>query len=316
MKKYFSFFAAAAMACCAVASCSKDDPKDNNGDNGNNNDNNKPSAVAISIDGDFSDWDAIKETSEDGTVYFCATGADGYKNIRNLKATSDEDYIYMCFEVSTSKLYMGDGGHHGDSWEGLGTNNAAPAPIWIYIDSDNNSKTGLTTQWVGDVDAGGPAFSDFQCDNFIQIYNWIERSTGVWDMGWQQCNVRLPENGCTDKDGKPIEGPKDGDSIEDNGSWYNYYTDVYVDGYGWSHFLDNTIITFENFKTKNNGAYYICEFAIKRSLLVDNDCVAGPDMTEIAFGVANQCNDPEGGKGGWSGIIPGDRKPATLKLVN
>lgn len=113
MKKYLSFVAAASMACLAIVSCEKN--PDGGKDDGDNNPVTTPTEVNISIDGDFSDWNAITETSSDGTVYFCATGAEGYKGLRNLKATSDEDFIYMCFEVSTSKIFMAEGGHHGDS---------------------------------------------------------------------------------------------------------------------------------------------------------------------------------------------------------
>ena len=303
MKRYFSFFAAAAMACCAVMSCDKDEPKGNNGGN-NGDDNNggdKPTEVNISIDGDFSDWDAITETNADGTVYFCADGAEGYKGIRNLKATSDADCIYMYFEVSTSKILMAEGGHHGDSWDGMGT--TTPGPIWIYIDSDNNPATGLTPHWVGDVDLGGLAFSEFQFDNGLNLYTWIATESGLWDMGWQQCNVKLPSTIVAD-----------GTSIESN-EYYKWKTDDYPDGYGWNHEKDNTIITFDNFKTKVNGSWSICELAIDRALLVDNEAKEGPQMTEIAFGIANQCSDTDG-KYGWSGLIPGDRKPAVLKLIN
>lgn len=307
MKKYFSF-AAAALACCAVISCGKDDPKGNGGENGGNE---KPvtDVVNISIDGDFSDWDAITKSSEDGTVYFCKDGAEGYKNIRNLKATSDPDFIYMYFEVSASKICMKEGGHHGDSMDGMGF--ASPAPIWIYVDSDNNSATGLKPHWIGDIDKGGLAFSDFQFDNGLNLFTWIAPETGLWDMGWQQANVKISSY----MDGDKEVVVEDGTSIED-GTNYKWITDEYPDGYGWSHFKDNTIITFDNFKTavKDNG-WAICELAINRALLVDNNGVAGPDMKEIAFGVANQSASAEG-NGGWSGIIPSDRKPAVLKLID
>lgn len=302
MKKYFSFFCAAAMTCCAIVSCNKENSGnggDNHGNGGNGGD--KPTEVNISIDGDFSDWDAITETSPDGTAYFCAQGAEGYTGIRNLKATSDADCIYMCFEVSTSKIPMKEGGHHGDSWDGMGF--PTPAPLWIYIDSDNNPATGLKPHWVGDVDLGGLAFDEFQFDNGLNLYTWIATETGLWDMGWQQANVKLQS-----------ELTPDGFTIDSN-EFYNIKTDDYPDGFGWNHEKDNTIITFENFKTKVNGAWSICELAIDRTLLVDNEAKEGPQMTEIAFGVANQCSDTDG-KGGWSGIIPGDRKPAVLKLIN
>lgn len=295
MKKYLSFVAAASMACLAIVSCEKN--PDGGKDDGDNNPVTTPTEVNISIDGDFSDWNAITETNSDGTVYFCATGAEGYKGLRNLKATSDEDFIYMCFEVSTSKIFMAEGGHHGDSWDGMGTK--TPAPLWIYIDSDNNPATGLKTHWIGDIDLGGLAFDDFQCDNGLNLYTWIATETGLWDMGWQQANVKLAE-------------VADGESFESSEN-YLWKNDDYPDGYGWNHLKDNTIITFENFKTKVNGSWSICELAIDRALLVDNNAKEGPDMTEIAFGIANQCTDTEG-KGGWSGIIPGDRKPAVLVL--
>ena len=308
MKKCFSFLAVAAMACCAVVSCDKA-PNGGNGPDDEGGVTPGISEVNISIDGDFSDWNAITESSEDGTVYFCASGADGYKNIRNLKATSDPDYIYMYFEVSASKIYMGSGGHHGDSWEGMGF--ATPAPIWIYIDSDNNPSTGLLPHWVGDIDSGGYAFSDLGFDNGLNLYTWIATETGLWDMGWQQSNVKIGSY----KDGDKEIKVEDGTSIEDSQN-YKWITDDYPDGYGWSHLKDNTIVTFENFKTKISNGWAICELAIDRSLLVDNNAVEGPDMTEVAFGVANQCTSAETGKGGWSGIIPSDRKPAVLKLIN
>lgn len=303
MKKYFSFFCAAAMACCATVSCNKANQPDNGGkpDGGNEPGGDKPAEVNINIDGDFTDWDVITETNPEGTVYYCAEPAEGYNSVRNLKATSDEDCIYMCFEVATSKILMAQGASHGNSWDGMGEGVPVPGALWIYIDSDNNPETGILPHWIGDVDNGGLAFDEFQFDNGLNLYTWIAVETGLWDMGWQQANVKLPSEICPD-----------GTSIEDS-NYYSWKTDDYPDGYGWNHEKDNTIITFDNFKTKVNGAYAICELAIDRTLLVDNEAKEGPQMTEIAFGIANQ-NSDQSGKWGWSGIIPGDRKPAVLKL--
>lgn len=299
MKKCFSFFAVAAMACCAVVSCDKDNSKDDGGSNAGNNPGTVPSVVKISIDGDFSDWDAITESSEDGTVYFCASGAEGYKNIRNLKVTSDPDYIYMCVEIATNKIKMAEGGHHGDSNEGAGF--AWPYnPFWVYIDSDNNPNTGIITHFVGDIDTGGPVFSDFAADNFVQVYNWIATETGIWDMAWSQINFK----------DVVVE---DGDSIDNCYKWPA--SALCPNGLGWAPSLDNLFVTFENFKTKINGGWAICEFAIDRAQLFNNNSEQGTEMTEIAFGLANQSGNPEGATG-WSGIIPGDRKPAVLKLIN
>lgn len=296
MKKTF-LYALAAMACFSVLSCSEKPGDDNKGDD-NQDPVETPTEINIAIDGDFSDWDAVTETSEDGTVYFCAEGAEGYKNIRNLKATSDASYIYMCVEVAVSKIKMDAGGHHGDSWNGAGFK-WPYNPIWIYIDSDNNPATGITAHMIGaDLDSAAPVFSDFGGDNFVQIYNWIATETGLWDMAWSQVNVKLAE-------------VEDGDSIDNGSKWPT--TSEYPDGYGWDHNKDNTVITFDNFKTKLNGQWAICEFAIDRSLLVDNKANVGVQTSEIAFGVANQSGGADGSTG-WSGIIPSDRKPAVLKL--
>lgn len=298
MKKYLSFFAAAVMASCAVVSCNKP----NNDDDPEEPEEPVSTDVEIAIDGDFSDWAAITETSADKKVYFCADGADGYKNIRNLKATSDENCIYMYFEVAASKIYMADGYAQGNSWDGIPGLKAESwaQPIWIYIDSDNNPATGLKCHWVGEIEDGGPAFSDFQFDNGINIYTVINRQTGRWEMGWQQCNVKLAE-------------VEDGTEINSSSYW-DIKTDDYPDGYGWDHNKDNTLITFDNFKTKVEGGWCICEIAIDRTLLVNNQAKEATNVTEIAFGIANQRTSAEGTAGGFSGIIPGDRKPAVLKL--
>ncbi len=207
----------------------------------------------------------------------------------------------MYFEVAASKIYMADGYAQGNSWDGIPglPGESWAQPVWIFIDSDNNPDTGLKCHWVGDIDEGGPVFSDFMFDNGINLYTVINRQTGRWEMGWQQCNVKLAE-------------VEDGTEINSNSYW-NVKTDDYPDGYGWDHNKDNTIITFDNFKTTVKDGWCICELAIDRTLLVNNEAKEAT-TTEIAFGVANQRTSAEGSAGGFSGIIPGNRKPAVLKL--
>ncbi len=129
MKKVFRFTAAAIMAVSALA-CSKDGGKTtNNSGNGGNDDGGGDSFVsAITIDGTFSDWDAVETVEADAPAGVTQDG------ISKLKVYGDEMYLCMYLEMPLD----------GFTYEGETGN----VPLSICIDTDGNPETGATIDWM------------------------------------------------------------------------------------------------------------------------------------------------------------------------
>ena len=127
MKKVFRFTAAAVMAVSALA-CSKDNGKTTNTGNGGNDGDGESFVSEITIDGTFSDWDAVE------TVDVVAPEGVTQDGISKLRVYGDEMYLCMYLEMPLDGFtYDGDTGN---------------VPLSICIDTDGNPETGATIDWM------------------------------------------------------------------------------------------------------------------------------------------------------------------------
>lgn len=138
MKKVLKFTAAAIMAVCAL-SCTKDNGDDNKVNNGKDEEQEQPGgeenpggdetpAAAITIDGTFSDWDAVE------TVDATAPAGVIQDGISKVRVYGDDMYLYMYLEMPLDGFtYDGADGY---------------VPLSICIDTDGNPDTGATIDWM------------------------------------------------------------------------------------------------------------------------------------------------------------------------
>ena len=118
MKKVFVTILAAIAMVSLVCSCEKD-PKKGGKDNGG-----EDAAAAITIDGSFADWAAIKDLA----VAEVPEEATERCNMLVMKAVADADNIYLYFEYALVE----------DQLE---------APFDIFFDADGNPSTGFIS-WI------------------------------------------------------------------------------------------------------------------------------------------------------------------------
>lgn len=133
MKKFFAFVAMAAM----LSACGEPDNGGNG--NGNGNGNNMPDVESeITIDGEFSDWDAISDKLEVATL---PEGAVTYSQLKTIKLYADETFVHIYCEFDpTNTLVMvpyfdidSDGLTGNDSkWSGAGYEGKAEGEIWAW----------------------------------------------------------------------------------------------------------------------------------------------------------------------------------------
>ncbi len=146
MKKIFMILAAIAMV--GMVACKKDDTKKEK-----TNTEETTEAAAIKIDGDFSDWKALKSG-----VSSCELGEENaYPGLLAMKAYADEDNLYIYFEYEIQEE-QGDG-----------------APIDIFVNADNSPATGGIS-WLYDKDGMGYEFFVESEKGFLENNNAAVRN--------------------------------------------------------------------------------------------------------------------------------------------
>ena len=136
MKKIMTLAAMFAAVAMTFSACNKEQKPDNGGNEGGNNteqtcpDCGEPlddctceelPAGAITIDGEYGDWDALGAKVVSAT---CNPDAP-LKALKVLKAYADDMYLYVYFEYDTELVDMTD-------W----------LPVHLYINSDGDTTTG------------------------------------------------------------------------------------------------------------------------------------------------------------------------------
>ena len=141
MKKIMTLAAIFAAVMMGVTSCNPDDTKpeqkpdvetpdnggeetpDNGGEETPDNGGEETPAAAITIDGDFSDWDAL----EGAVVATLPEGDVKYEQLKTFKMYADEEFIYIFCEYDPENTLV----------------------FVPYFDLDSNPATGNDSKWSG-----------------------------------------------------------------------------------------------------------------------------------------------------------------------
>lgn len=134
MKKFFAFVAMAAM----LSACGDPDKGGNGGNNNNGGGSSELPASEITIDGQFSDWDALGSKVEVATL---PEGDVTYSQLKTFKLYADEHYIhFFCeFDPANTLVFVpyfdidSDGLTGNNSkWSGAGYEGKAEGEIWTW----------------------------------------------------------------------------------------------------------------------------------------------------------------------------------------
>ena len=191
MKKFVLFLM---MGSLLVVSCNKD-PKNPNKPGGKDDDNGEKvvNPVKITLDGAFTDWDAITEESAKSNPCVAVKKGEADDPIQVLKISNDADNVYYYIEFLAELLPQNETcSTWGDSYNGtpeLGyASGAGPDDdtfrevMHIFIDPDGNDRTGFYPFKDGD----DPCIPDLGCENCAQFFMFFKPSTGLVSVAWEQ----------------------------------------------------------------------------------------------------------------------------------
>lgn len=123
MKRIFRFAALAAALAGMFLSCSKENGKGYRPGGDDDDEEEQTAAITLTIDGDFSDWDALPETVNVTTV---TTDAKASRTaLTGAKFCMDENFVYVYFIYDETQIT-------DKSW----------VPFHVYLDADNSDATG------------------------------------------------------------------------------------------------------------------------------------------------------------------------------
>ena len=281
-KTIFRFAAVLMLGSLVVISCQKD-PKNGKG-NGKDNGNGvqAKSTIAISIDGNFDDWDKI--TSESAAKDPCLAvvkASTQDETIQVIKTNSDAKNVYFYAEMLIDGLPQNAiCSEWGDSYNGTpekgykgdGADNDKFGDVFnLFFDPDGNEKTGFYTYADGD----DPAIPGLGCEQCSQINFFWNYETKKLCVAWNQTNV----------------GPEtvDGVAYDYNGDFFQqdeWNGEGAVPRWGWQNFAgdgkgDNIAPKPENISSAVSGGTVRVEFAIEKSDIVNLE----DDAVKYAWGV-------------------------------
>lgn len=185
MKKLLAF-AAIAATLVSFASCSKDDSGKKNHRGGDDNDE---YVSPITIDGNYSDWDALDASKV--SVATCAEGRTELNALKTVKVYCDEVYLNVYIEFDPSQI---------------DPKSAAAMPFHVYLNADGNSATGgygvgenladTNAEWIdGDAEFMLEAsILSWNADGAVQSWDpslfkwWGEPGTSGWS--WTDPSVK------------------------------------------------------------------------------------------------------------------------------
>ncbi len=316
------------MAVTVAVSCNKEkkpapkpDDKEQGGDEPGGEEGFK---MEVSIDGDFSEWDALTEATADGEyfIYDENTNPD-FNGLLRLKLTSDADNIYVYTEVNYDYIYVKEDSEGpvtgGGSWTGwIPTHSQdTPGALIIYVGTDDKENASYGARKIADSNDAEANFADGESmwdymgfDAFPQYYFCFDAVGNKMAFGWNQNN--WPQNR---DDWDPLNN---GQPLADHGlGWWG-------DDKEGTPVSDNTVSDANTFKfskvltlkdpasNKDVQAVKI-EFAMDRSAInedgskVDGQAVIGAFYENISQ-LAHQTEQMGSGK------LPSNNKALVLKL--
>ncbi len=300
MKKIFMIMSVCLMAVTVTVSCNKDKPapKPDDKEQGGGEEG-KDNPVKITIDGDFADWDAITEASAAANEFVDIKKAGTGSPIHVIKASSDEDNLYIYAEVEKSSLahsaICGEWGSSMDGVEGFrGDETNDPVSegdiaFNLFIDPDGKAETGFLT-YVDEEE--NPLIPGLGCEQASQNLFFFNLNTNKVGCAWSQTNVgpvKYRENADTpwvdyDYNGDYFQQANwDSENIFHRYGWQNdgySAPDVKIEG-GADGTGDNIAPAKGNLNSKVVGDIVYIEFSIGLDDLVNYD----KSFDEYAWGV-------------------------------
>ena len=199
MKKIFRYAMMFAMGALVLVACKKDPkptPGPGPGPNPDDKEEQKVNPIKITLDGAFSDWDAITEAvAKDNEFVDMKKGASD-DPILNFKVSSDADNVYFYIEFAADLLPQNDiCSTWGNSYTGTpekgyqstdGVNDAFREVMHLFIDPDGDDKTGFYTFADGE---GEPLIPGLGCEECAQFFMFYKPSTKLVSVAWEQTCV-------------------------------------------------------------------------------------------------------------------------------
>lgn len=195
MKKVFMILGTCLMAAMVVVSCNKNndpkpDPKPDDKEQGGEEQGGEEQGftMEVSIDGDFSEWDALTEQTADGEYFIYEENTSSDLNgMLRLKLTSDKDNIYVYTELAYENIVLVEDGPYteGSSAYGFGPQGekahpGTPGALIIYVGGDGNDSKLYA--------ARGSLWSYAGFDAFPQYYFAWDVAANKMQLGWPQNN--------------------------------------------------------------------------------------------------------------------------------
>ena len=310
MKKNIFRFAALLMAgALLVLACGKNNtdptpkPDDNNGEQKPDDKPDQPEetkGVEITLDGSFSDWDALTEEVAKNNEYVDIYKGGADDPIQVLKIAADADNVFFYIEFPADHLpqnatcgtwgnsyeentldpeYVGEYGPDDDEFREV---------MHLFIDPDAKGNTGFFT--FADAE-GDPAIPGLGCEMCAQFFMYFNPGTSLVSVAFEQTLIgptkvgNVGDNDQVDENGYTGDFDYNGTICQDD--WPDSGSEAAFPLWGWQNFDnsgtgDNDCPRPENWKpAKAQGGIAKVEFCVEKDdiyNLKDSD-------TEFACGI-------------------------------
>lgn len=240
MKKVFISI----LAVCTVAfmfnSCQKPSSGNNNKGNDNNEQPNNETPGGngesgeatypeISIDGNFSDWDAITDAVASNSEYADVIKGGASDPIQVIKVAASPDGINFYFEFQADLLPQNESsGTWGNSYEentlivGDGDDDYREV-MHLFIDPDSNGRTGFLT-FPDPEDDSSPAIPDLGSEMCAQFFMYFKPSLSEVCVAFEQTLIGPSKTGAVGEEDQVDENGYTGD-YDYNGTFCQEWPD-------------------------------------------------------------------------------------------
>ena len=304
MNRIFITTLAAFTAVFMFASCQK--PANNN--NNKPADEQKPAdetpsdetGISISIDGTFTDWDAVTEAEANKNEYVDMVKGGAGDAIQVFKVVSDPEYINFFIEFKAELLPQNDAvGSWGSSYTEdalnveLGEDDEEFREVMhLFIDPDGDGNTGFWTFADPSDDSGEtPAIPGLGSEMCAQFFMCFKPSAGIVNVAFEQTLIGPTKVGAVGEDDQVDENGYTGDYDYNKTicqSWPDDGDEAAFPLWGWQNFDDsgkgdNDCPTPDNWasgKLESNGNVKV-EFAILKESIKN----LKPEDEELACGI-------------------------------
>lgn len=234
-------------AMLAIA-CTQNDNPGKSGGKQNEKPDGGDNPIEITLDGSFSDWDAITEkVASDNAYVDMATGGKD-DPIHVIKISNDKDRIYFYIEFQADLLPQNEAcGTWGSSYTedaldvDYGDDDETFREVMhLFIDPDGSGKTGFYTFESED---GGPAIPELGCEMCAQFFMYFKPSTGLVSVAFEQTLIGPTKIGNVGENDQVDDAGYTGD-FDYNGTicqndWPDSGAEAAFPLWGWQNFDDS-----------------------------------------------------------------------------